>query len=322
MKLISIIDTTISDDNLGNRIIMEAVIKHLKEIFKQDFFIYIPFIDKLGKQAKNYIKESDVIFFGGTNSLSSNMLRYKQWNINLFDTLYLKNVILMGIGWWQYQDEPDLYTKFLLKKVLSKNYIHSTRDLYTKIKLEKIGFKNIINTGCPSIWDLTPKHCNCIPTEKEKNVLLTFTSYYKNYRKDRELFDILKRNYKRIFFWPQQYKDFKYSKEIFNSDFKFVEYLNPSLEALDRFFSSQEEVEYVGTRLHCYIRALQHKRRAINIGVDNRAIEMSKDFGLVVVRRDELYRLEGKIKSEFKTMLNIPIYNIKKWKRQFSNGVF
>lgn len=91
---------------------------------------------------------------------------------------------------------------------------------------------------------------------------------------------------------------------------------------MDKLLSSEENLEYVGTRFHCYIRTLQHKRRAINIGVDNRDIEMSKNFRFAVIKRNELHRVEDMIKSEFKTMLNIPINNIKKWKGQFSNGSF
>ena len=49
-----------------------------------------------------------------------------------------------------------------------------------------------------------------------------------------------------------------------------------------------ENIDYVGTRLHAGIRALQHKKRTIIIGIDNRAIEKAKDFNLTVIDRKNI----------------------------------
>ena len=107
MKKIAIFDTTISDYNSGNQIIMESVYKQLREIFPNDFFYKLPYME-ITRHTIRYIKESDLIFFGGTNALTGNMERYKQWGVNFLNFWFIKDVILMGVGWWQYQGKTSL----------------------------------------------------------------------------------------------------------------------------------------------------------------------------------------------------------------------
>src|SRR5688572_2115439 len=146
MNKISVFDTTISDYNLGNQIIMESVYKHLYEIFPDDFFFKLPYME-ITNHTVSYIKRSDYVFFGGTNSLSGQMERYKQWDLNLRKSFIIKDVVLMGIGWWQYQHKTSWYTRVLLKNVLSEKFFHSARESHTQGKLREIGIENVINTG-------------------------------------------------------------------------------------------------------------------------------------------------------------------------------
>jgi len=147
MKKILLFDTSIGTDNLGDYLIMEAIKSELRSIFHNDFFIYVPTHDKLGENSINKIKISDFKFVCGTNLLSSNMNNYNQWKINIWDLRFINNVILMGVGWWQYQNSPNFYTNILLNKILHKKYLHSVRDSYAADKLKAIGFKNVVNTG-------------------------------------------------------------------------------------------------------------------------------------------------------------------------------
>ena len=57
-------------------------------------------------------------------------------------------------------------------------------------------------------------------------------------------------------------------------------------------------MEYCGTRLHGGIRALQHRRRAIILAIDNRAVELGSTTGLPVVAADEVHRLDEIVKSK------------------------
>ena len=51
MKVISILDTTISDYNLGNQIIMEAVNDILDELFWDDFMFRLQYAERFGRQS-------------------------------------------------------------------------------------------------------------------------------------------------------------------------------------------------------------------------------------------------------------------------------
>ena len=62
---------------------------------------------------------------------------------------------------------------------------------------------------------------------------------------------------------------------------------------------------------------LQHKKRTIIIGIDNRAKEKKKDFNLPVIDREDMRDLAGTINSPLVTDIHIPLENINKWKGQF-----
>ncbi|GCL41812.1 polysaccharide pyruvyl transferase family protein [Anabaena sp. FACHB-1250] len=312
MKKITIFDTSICSSNLGDQVIMEAVEKILNSLFKSDFFIKIQTHDVIGKSSYKSIQNSDYAIVGGTNLLSSNMNSYNQWKISLLDSFFIKSVILMGVGWWQYQKTPNLYTGILYRRVLHKEYLHSVRDNYTKQQLESIGFKNVVNTACPTMWSLTEEHCADIPRRKTDSVLVTFTEYNQNKEFDFKLIEILKENYKNIYFWIQQPKDYDHMYSIYGDN---AIYINPSLQALDEVLNL--DIDYIGTRLHAGVRALQRKKRSLILAVDNRAIEISKDTNLPVVPRNDWEGIKNWIDSANATHIQLPWDNINQWKKQF-----
>jgi len=313
MKKISIIDTSISDYNLGNQIIMDGVYKQLFSIFPKDFFFKLPYAE-ITPHTLSYINRSEFSIVGGANLLNGHLERYRDLDINLLKSFKLRNIILMGVGWWQYESNISLYSRFLLKQLLKNDFIHSVRDSYTQKKLESIGILNVINTGCPSIWNLNSDHCSGIPSGKTETVIFTITDYHFNHKKTQKIVDALSKNYENIFFWPQGEGDYElispYLKEIN------VKMINPNLESYNQFLR-QNDTDYVGTRLHAGIRALQHKKRTIIIGIDNRAIEMQTDFGLPVIPEKELDNLDDLIKSKWVVDIRLRLKEIDIWKKQF-----
>jgi polysaccharide pyruvyl transferase WcaK-like protein len=247
------------------------------------------------------------------------MRTQKQWNLDIKDYLELKNLILLGVGWKNYEKNPTFLTKLLLKKILTKEILHSVRDSYTENKLLSIGINNVINTGCPTMWRLTKEHCKEIPTNKSDEVILTLTDYRKSILLDKKLITILKDNYKKIHFWPQGARDFKYAEdlELFSNDK--VVLINPNLQSFELLLNSEKKFDFVGTRLHGGVRALQKKHRTIIIGVDNRALEIKKDTNLNVIDRNDLDLLNSEINSNFTTDISINEKNIRIWKEQFFN---
>ena len=317
MNKISVFDTTISNYNLGNDIIMDAVYKQLYALFPNDYYFKIPTME-ITNYTLNYLKISDRIFFGGTNALSSQMENYKQWGLSLRNCQKIKNVVLLGVGWWQYQNvKTSIYTKYLLSKSLSSSHYHAVRDAYTQQKLNDIGFKNVLNTACPTMWDLTEKYCEEIPTVKSENVVITFTDYYQNPQKDKELLDFASKNYQNVHFWVQGKGDLAYLNSMGAHGLNII---NPSLNAFDDYLKNND-TDYIGTRLHAGIRALQHKRRTLILAVDNRAAEMGKDFNLPVLNRQDIDSIEDSfIHIPYKTALKIPFQDIQKWKTQFNEN--
>ena len=310
--LINIFDTRIADDNLGNAIIMDAIDDIIDECFPYAFILRHGCLDPIGDISIDYIKRGEYSFFGGTNMLNSHMQEYTQWNISPVRHV-VADVILLGVGWFQYQDDPDNNTKSLLFDVLHPSVYHSVRDAYTEKKLRKIGFQNILNTGCPTMWSLTPEHCRGITHHRAESVLVTLTSYNQNPKFDIVLFQILKKLYKCIYLWVQGPNDRDYGRSLCPN----LEILPPRLEALDDLLSSDRDIEYVGTRLHAGIRALQHKRRTTIIGIDNRALEISSDTGLPVIVRDNILSLREHLLASHETVLRLPQAAIDSWKRQF-----
>ena len=119
--------------------------------------------------------------------------------------------------------------------------------------------------------------------------------------------------YRKIYFWPQGSGDIDYFAHLKCK----AEVIAPSLKAFDSVLADEPSIDYIGTRLHAGIRALQHKRRAIIIGVDNRAAEMSKDINLPHLAREDIDKLEYIINDKWPTNLKINFDAIQIWRSQF-----
>ncbi len=312
MTSVAILDTSIGDYNLGNEIIMEAVKDHLGQILPNAFFYRLP-SQEIGNLSLRIMRKSKLVFLGGGNTLTSNMEINSYWGVNLANFLFIRNIILMGVGWWQYQNYLTPFTRILLQKVLSSDYIHSARDIYTEKKLMEAGFKNVLFTGCPSLWKISKDICRTIRISKANEVLFTLTDYAKDQARDMKLLGILRSNYEKLIFWPQGEGDLEYLRTLTDMD---MPILKPSVAELTSFLL-KNDCDYVGTRLHAGIRSLQMGRRSIIIGIDNRAEEMKKDCNLPVIEQSRLDQLNAMIKSSFPTSLIIPHENIEKWKAQF-----
>jgi hypothetical protein len=134
---------------------------------------------------------------------------------------------------------------------------------------------------------------------------------------DRRLFEMVKKHYDKIYFWPQQDLDVPYVRQLGLDGMIPIE---PNTAAYNRVLD-EEDVDFVGSRLHGGIRALQRGRRAMIVPVDNRAIEISKSSGLPVVSRDEPDEIARWITQPAPTKVVLPTEAIETWKNQFAAGV-
>lgn len=146
----------------------------LHDCFPVQLSVAVPVRDRLSKVSMKHVGSADFAFVCGTNLLSSDMRHQRMWNIRLRDAVMMRcgdlhkrellnfrlirekfqrtHVILLGAGWYQYQDEPTGYTKRILKALLDGQYLHAVRDEYTRQRLLKLGITNVLNTACPTMW--------------------------------------------------------------------------------------------------------------------------------------------------------------------------
>lgn len=310
-------DTSLGTDNLGDYIIMHYCGKILDEMFPEHTFTSIGTHLMPTMEQEKTVKQTKHKFVCGTNLLTSNIEHHWRWILpdGLRRKWNYRNVILLGAGWGEYQDGCSDYSRMIYRAMLNPCVLHSVRDQYTLSKLQQAGFRNVINTGCPTTWALTPEFCRDIPTQKAKEIVTTITDYRRDPEKDGEMLKILGQNYDHVYLWLQGRHDEEYLKTL-NIPANLTT-IPASLDAYEEVLS-KGGVDYVGTRLHAGIHALNYKIRSIILAVDNRATEMGRDVNLPVIQRDAIgEELEDKINSNFATEIRINQENIDRFKAQF-----
>jgi glycosyltransferase involved in cell wall biosynthesis len=320
IRQVCLLDTGIGSRNMGDHIIVDSIRRHLRDAFPRAIFVTVPTHEYLGTESLKLLDSSDIRLVCGTNLLASHMDEYKQWKIGGFEFATLRDLTLLGCGWWQYQEAPNPYTELLLNRILSDRTVHSVRDGYTAAKLKALGNKKVVNTTCPTLWSLTPQHLATIPEHVSQDVVTTLTDYKADADADRFMLEHLAARYRRVYVWIQGTGDFAYLKRLCAiNPIASIRVVPASLEAYDELLDSALELDYVGTRLHAGVRALQRRRRALILAVDNRAREISTDTSLPCMPREQVReRLEDLIPSFSVRSIQLPTEAISGWISQFS----
>lgn len=301
--------------NRGDQVISRSAQSFLNPLFPDKFIVNMSTHQPIPFRIRRHLRGSDYSFVLGSNLLKGGMLLgFRQWNISLVDTLQIKDLILVGCGWSQYQSATDSYSKQLYRRILTDQYVHSVRDSYTKARLMDMGFSNVMNTGCPSLWRFTPEFCSAIPQRKARSVVTTVTDYDRDQTSDQIMLETLGREYDRVFVWPQGSDDYSYIHDLKMPGNAQV--LPATMQAYDELLQ-MENVDYVGTRLHGGIAALQNKKRSLIVAIDNRAREMGRDFGLPLLERDRIGDLSSLINSPIPCEIRIDQTAIEAFLRQF-----
>lgn len=324
MKKVVLFDTSVGSLNQGDEIINISIKNNWNELFEKSYHIklashtplYTPLQCFLYKKGFDPIKNADYKFLCGTNALYVDMLRPRpQWNINIFNCSLAVNTVCLGVGTGINRKAVNFYTKRLYEKVLSHKFIHSVRDRKTQEFLENMGFK-AVNTGCPTLWGITKELCAAIPTKKAEKAVFTLTYYNPDPVLDKKMIDILRSNYAGLFFWPQCIKDLDYLRSLDNIDD--IKVITPNVQGFDKVLK-EEDIDYIGNRLHGGIYSIQHARRTVIIAIDHRAENMHENYSFGCINRKAIPEdLENKINSEWDTTITgIDHEKIKMWKNQF-----
>lgn len=303
--------------NTGDLIISHAVRYELTNKTKISHIERIPTLRCLTDEEWDKLNESDVVLVGGTNLLNSTMWTNRQWKFDLRLMLKTK-VILMGVGWWQYQPPPKLTTNLLLQRILSKDFKHSLRDQYSANHLSTIKGVSFLNTSCPTLWSLPQKRVVKNELTSSRNILTTLT-YYSPSPLDKIILERLLDEYDEVALWPQGAGDETYLESLFNGNVPSqIHLLDRSLYAFDQAIMSGRYSSYLGSRLHGGIRAASQGLEYLIFAVDNRALEISRDTGLNVIARDKI-GIHSKTYSDLVRRLDIrlPQSEIAEWCAQF-----
>lgn len=325
MKNVLILDTSITSFNKGDDIIMECTRNELAPLLDASFEVTLPthvspfhwYQVWRNSRYVQRIANCSYKFVGGSNILIPDLLtHFPQWNINLFNYQPMKGCVLVGVGAGAgAEGKMSRYTKYIYRKLLSNDYYHSARDERSKQYIERIGLK-AINTGCVTMWMLTPEFCATIPREKGDRVVFTITASNQPQKKQNHqiILDTLLKNYEEVYFWPQGIEDFAHFKSLENTET--VHILPASKQAYDNYLTNNL-TDYVGTRLHGGVYAMRHRRRAIIIAIDERARSIHEKNHLNCIDCDHLEELEGLIQSSFATQVEMDFDSINLWKKQF-----
>jgi hypothetical protein len=304
---IGLLDPSLGTHNVGDQIIAEAVQQELGGLMPAGARILRFTTQRHLFPGMKKLLRLPVAFVGGTNLLSSNMLGYRQWRIGLGRALMTRHqAVLLGVGWWQYQREPNAYTRMILRSGLSQDFLHSARDSYTARRLRRLGL-NVVNTSCPTIWCLRD-----VPEYRpfsNRRVITTLTDYMRDPRADQAFLRLLTDRYDEVIFWPQGKSDRRYLDSL---EMK-LPILDAGLATLDATLV-EGNTDYCGTRLHAGIRALQHGVRTTILAVDNRASEMGRDVGLPVGLRSDIRAIGQLLGRDAPVRLSIPRTEINEWR--------
>lgn len=324
MKSTIVFDTAIGTTNLGDEIILQCLEEQmaflLDDCFIMRFGTHVKNLPKSryinGSQKLQFAYDADFKIIMGTNLLSRNIKGTQaQWPIGRLDSWLYDNCIMAGVGTTLSEGSVTDYSKKIYQQILRKDFHHSVRDEESKRLLEQIGFK-AVNTGCPTLWKLTPDFCRQIPTQKADRVVFSLSGYkiQQSRPEDLELLRILRENYKDLIFWCQTSKD-----EEYLDSFDHVEDI-PRIYSLRKYeeLLNEGNIDYVGTRLHGGVYALLHKVRSIVIAIDHRARGFHDSNNLFICEREDISeKLGNMIQGEIITDIRLRQDDIDFWKAQF-----
>ena len=322
---IVLFNTAIGTSNNGDYIICESAKERLAPLLNKSFVMeFSSHLNNLGilhylfpSSKYSFAKNCDYKFILGTNLLTSNMFKSaRQWPIVTMNRKIYHNSIMLGVGITYSDIEMDPFTRHMYSEILRKDIIHSVRDEKSKELLESINGIRALNTGCPTLWKLTPEVCAKIPQQKAKNVIVSVSGYKNQIDKsaDQKMVDILESNYEDVYLWVQTTDDELYYKSLQHTKtYKAIYSLN-QFELVCR----NNNVDYVGTRLHGGILAMQNKVRSLIIEIDHRAKGFRIDNNINTVARESIEKLELIINDVIETNIILNMDAIKEWEYQFN----
>lgn len=317
---VAVFDPSLATRNAGDEIISDAARKQIRRVMPMAFQATIPTHERIGARSYRFSMQAKHSIVAGSNILSGHMMLDRQWRFRPWDALFVKDLILLGVGWRAYGQSRSTPSDMLMRKILSKDGFHSVRDEHTKTEMGKRGIKNVLNTACVTMWDLDLAGLAELPQKKSHRVLTTVNVGQKK-AGEIEFLKLLCEEYDEVFVWPQGIDDEFYVKDII-AQLPKVKKIGATLAAYDEMLADPQGIDFVGNRLHGGVRALQHMRRATILAVDNRASEIARDTNLPVISlADGIDAVRDAIRNPKPIEVTLPTEQIAQWRGQFADDV-
>ena len=307
IRHVHLLDTAVASTNVGDEIIVEAALRHIGPSLENCYVSSSSSHDGLGPSGARLVEQADLVLFLGSNALSPHFHIGKPsiWHLKKADVPLLSGkLVLVGVGAKAHYKDVEPRQMRLLNRLLHKDLAHSVRDATAASIVRECG-RTANNTSCPSLWQFADR----VPVSPGKADGVTFTlTAHKPDPNDRAMIKILREEYRRLWFWPQQPRDLDYLRSLDCADG--VEIIAPNLAAYDTHLH-EHETDVVGTRLHGTIRGLHFGRRIIVISIDNRAEDISREVGLPAVGRSRIgSELGERLRNPEEVSLSLPADNI------------
>jgi polysaccharide pyruvyl transferase WcaK-like protein len=326
LPFVTLLDPSIGSRNLGDKIISEAVHREIRRAAPSAWLQVYSSHQALGLRVASSIRRCRVGLVGGSNLLDFSMgwtSTFNQWGVGVGSVVLLRGarVVLVGVGSTNYSPRgPSRAAKQLLPRLLSQTQLHSVRDTYTAELLHALGISNALYTGCPTMWNLDPDLLGRIPATPATEAVVVVTDYRRAPELDTGWLRLVKQRYEKVHLWPQGEGDLGYVTSLGLSG---LNILPPTLEGYDDVLAGEDRsIDYVGTRLHAGIRALQFGRRAVIISVDNRSREISRSTGPPVVGGEPgTGEIARALDSRDFAGVSLPRENIDRWRRWLADSL-
>ena len=324
---VMLLDPSIADNgglpsrNLGDLIINQAVSRELSAIFGEEPFLKLSTHCRFSAEDYQVANRCAFRFVGGTNLLSSKKIKYTwyrevdRWNW-LFPKLH--RVMLLGVGWGVgYPIWSDWRPKHFYRRSLDRVHLHSVRDSFSEGMLRSIGINNVLNTSCPTLWNLDGFVSN--PLSAPNHCLFTLTDYRRIPERDDAILQTLHRLFPGVLnFFPQGANDLEYLESLpaYANCRDRIQVPARDVSSLERFLDqNKDDVLYIGTRLHGGIFSMQRGVKAVIISVDHRASEIAKDTALPIIGTDIAAGIERWLCGSLKfDPIRLPTANIQRWR--------
>ncbi len=307
----------IGSDNTGDEIIMKSIDSQMDCLSLSGQRIDIPSHYYQGRLGRKYQKDAAFTIAAGSNMLGFQGYLRRQWKVSDLDLIFGKNkTLLFGVGWQSYHTRAGLFNKISLRRLLDIDGPHSVRDQFTADKLHSLGFSNVYNTGCPTMWELGGVQEKINLNKRSQRVIYTITNYNKDISREVGWLTKLRNFYKELIFWPQSFEDVAYHEEIEQN----IELKPTKLECNLASFEAEllkGDLDYIGTRLHAGVFAMQKGNNALINAIDNRAYEISKDTNLPIFNFTNLEAIDKFALRDTVLSLNLDHSTILKFQEAF-----